>query len=123
MPFFAGLHRRPLVLPVLSAAAFCPLAFILNLCFWQDLRHLLPFPCLRSIGALGLNGKAIRTDLQGELGGHQRVDAHTLATLFAFHSWTKWAFDFLVLDQTLLGSELSSNVGVFSKDAGTGWGR
>lgn len=123
MLFFAGLHRRPFVLPVLSAAAFCPLAFILNLGFWQDLRHLLPFPCLRSIGALGLNGKPICTDLQGELGGHQRVDAHTLATLFAFHSRTKWAFDFLVLDQTLLGSELSSNVGVFPKDAGTGWGR
>ena len=35
---------------------------------------------------------------------------------------TNWAFDFLVPDQTLLGSELSSNVGVLPKDAGTGWG-
>ena len=123
MPFSAGPHRRPFVLPVLSAAAFCPPAFILNLGFWQDLRHLLPFPCLHCIGALGFNGKPICTDLQGELGGHQRVDAHTLATLFAFHSRTNWAFEFLVPDQTLLGSELSSNVGVLPKDAGTGWGR
>lgn len=43
---------------------------------------------------------------------------HTLLQLcFAFHSRTKWAFDFLcVLDQTLLELGLSSNVGVFPKD-------
>lgn len=123
MLFFAGFHRRSLVLPVLSAATFGSLAFILNFCFGQDFRGGLPLPSLHSISTLGLNRKPIGTHLQGMPGGHQRVDAYTLTTLFPFYSQAKCAFHFLVLDQALLGSELSSNIGIFSKDPGTGWSR
>lgn len=120
MLFFAGFQPRSLVLPVLSAAAFGSPAFILNFCFGQGLGGRLPLPSLHSISIPGFNGKPIGIHLQGKLGGHQRIDAYALTTLFTFHSQAKWALCFLVLDQALLSSELASNIGIFSQDPGTG---